>query len=130
LIAFFTSQPKFVFLVDGLGAVLTASLLGFVLYNMESTFGMPKNVLFYLAGLAALFAIYSFTCFFMLKKNFVPFIRFIALVNFLYCLLSSSMIYFQYSKLTSWGVAYFIVEIIVVLLVVIFELSVAKRLNE
>jgi hypothetical protein len=42
-------------LIDSLGALLSALILGLVLTRWESVFGMPKRVLYFLAAIAAVF---------------------------------------------------------------------------
>ena len=69
----FTSTPKQLFILDGLGALLSAFLLGVVLVKLESVFGIPKNTLYFLAFLPCLFAIYDFYCYFQAKENTVFF---------------------------------------------------------
>jgi len=55
-----TIHPKKLFATDCLGALLTAVVTGIVLVQFESVFGMPRNSLYFLSGLACLFALYSF----------------------------------------------------------------------
>ena len=54
--------PKVLFLVDGLGALLSAFLLGFVLVRLERVFGIPPDALYLLATVPCLFALYDFYC--------------------------------------------------------------------
>jgi hypothetical protein len=56
------ANPRFMFLIDGFGAVLTAFLSGVVLVRFEEFFGMPSNIMSILAIIACAFAAYSFTC--------------------------------------------------------------------
>lgn len=61
------------FLIDGIGALITALLLSQVLARYESVFGMPASLLYVLAGVAACFAVYSLTCYCGSKKAEPPF---------------------------------------------------------
>ena len=61
-------KPQKLFLIDSLGAMLTAFFLFVVLKNFNEYFGMPQKILTYLSVIAAFFCIYSATCFFLLKK--------------------------------------------------------------
>ncbi|MEL6140721.1 MAG: hypothetical protein AAFU67_03805, partial [Bacteroidota bacterium] len=45
ILAYTTTHPKQLFLIDGLGATLTAICLGVVLTRLESLFGMPRTIL-------------------------------------------------------------------------------------
>jgi thiol:disulfide interchange protein len=65
LITQLSAHPKRLFLIDGLGAFLTAFMLGVVLANFESSFGMPLKTLYFLSFLAGLFCLYSFFCYFL-----------------------------------------------------------------
>jgi hypothetical protein len=51
------TNPKKLFLIDGLGALLSAILLGVVLVQLEYLFGIPKSTLYFLASLPCLFTI-------------------------------------------------------------------------
>ncbi len=44
-----SDNPKKLFLLDGLGAILSAILLGVVLVNQQVLFGIPKPTLYFLA---------------------------------------------------------------------------------
>ena len=55
----FISHPKKLFLIDGLGAILSAFLLGYVLVKLERVFGIPSKTLYFLATLPMFFVIYD-----------------------------------------------------------------------
>lgn len=119
------------FLLDGIGALVTASLLVFLLGNLEPVFGMPKKVLHFLAGIASAFSIYSFSCYFFVKKHWQPFLRGIAIANSLYCLLTFSLvIYYWLDPLKPLGMAYFIGEIGVVMSLVFLEFKKAETYSK
>ena len=110
-------KPKTLFLIDGLGAILSALMLGVVLVHFQNLIGISLRALYVLAFLPCLFMIYSFSCFFFLRDNWSPYLKFIAIVNFLYCLLSIGMMIVHRESLTVIGYIYFIVEIIIVLVI-------------
>ncbi len=116
-----TLNPIKVFLLDALGAMLTASLLFFALRGFHEFFGMPEKTLIYLSAIACLFCMYSFLCFMLLRANFAPFLRAIIILNLLYCCLTLSLVILHYDKLTKAGLAYFVAEIVVILFVVRLE---------
>lgn len=126
---YFTANPNKLFLADGCGALLSTFLLGVVLVQLQSLIGMPTAVLFYLAAGAAVFTIYSFSCYFSKVKNWRPFLRAIAITNILYCCLTLGLVFYFYEQLTALGIFYFIVEIILVVSLSIFELKVAGQSN-
>ena len=120
-------KPKTIFLIDGLGAILSAFMLGVVLVHFQNLIGMPERTLYLLAFLPCLFMIYSFSCFFFLKGNWSPYLKFIALLNFFYCILSIGMMIKHSSSLTILGYIYFVIEIIVVLIVASVEYWASKE---
>ncbi|MCF6348539.1 MAG: hypothetical protein L3J20_09610 [Flavobacteriaceae bacterium] len=83
------SNPKKLFLIDSLGAFITAFLLGVVLTRFEVVFGMPKTVLYYLSLIALIFSIYSICCHFLLEKNWKPYLKGIIIANLTYCLITT-----------------------------------------
>lgn len=123
-----TSNPKRLFLIDSLGAVLTAFLLGVVLVRFEPVFGMPRSVLYVLALVACGFAVYSFCCYLFIEKKWRPFLCIIAIANLIYCCVTLGLIFYLWEELTALGVVYFLGEIIIIVALVIVEVkTVAKN---
>lgn len=118
---------KKLFLLDGLGAMLSAVLLGIVLVQFEAFFGIPKPTLYLLASLPCLFAIYDFYCYFKIDRNLKKFLTAIAMTNILYCFLSIGLAMYHYQVITSWGWAYILIEVIIVSSLAFAELRVANR---
>lgn len=118
-------QPQKLFLIDALGALLSALMLGGVLVYFRELIGLPQRILYLLAGLAALFAVYSFTCFLRTPVNWRPYLRLIATVNLLYCCLTAVLV-FLYQDVTALGIAYFVAEIIIVVSLAIYEWRTAQ----
>ena len=119
--------PRTLFFIDGLGAALSTFLLGVVLVKYEPLFGMPANVLYYLALAAAAFAVYSLSCFAFFPKKWPPFLHLIALVNLSYCCLTLYLLFHHQQLLSAWGNTYFILEIVLVVVLSIVEWRVATR---
>lgn len=124
-----TSNPKLVFLLDCLGALLSAFLLGVALPSFQPIFGMPHNVLYGLAALACLFAIYSFWNYRWFKENWRPYLRGIAIVNLVYCGLTAALVIYFRQELTTWGLLYFLQEMVVIIVVVMLEFKTIARKN-
>lgn len=122
-------NPRKLFLIDSLGALLSAFLLGYVLVKFESTFGMPPKVLYILASIAGAFAVYSFVCFLGNLSNWRRFMRIIAIVNLLYCCLTLGLVIYLYQELSVLGVIYFVLEIIIIVLLAMVELKTASNSN-
>lgn len=122
-----TPNPSKVFLLDGLGAMLTALCLRWILPSFETFFGMPQKVLHFLAWIAAFFALYSLLAAFLKPEHWRAWLRGIAIANFLYCGLTFSLLWYYAPVLTVWGKGYFLGEIGVILLLVCVEWVVSKR---
>lgn len=120
-----TSNPRQLFLVDALGALLSAFLLGVVLVIFEPVFGMPCAILYVLAGVAVVLAVYSFSCYARFPRNWPPFLKIIAIANVIYCAVTLGLVVYLYEQLTGLGVAYFILEVIVISSLVRIEWKVA-----
>lgn len=128
-IDYFSRKPKTLFLVDGLGAVLTTFFLFFVLRPYYDYFGMSANILTYLSVIGLVYCAFSISCFFLLKKDWSPYLRIIGISNFLYCILTMNLLYAYYNGLTLIGLTYFLAEILVIIILAFIELSVANRLR-
>lgn len=118
-------KHKKLFLIDSLGALLSAFLLGVVLVSFESTFGMPRKVLYFLSITACTFAIYSYMSYLLIKENWKPYLKIIAFANLLYCCLTIGLIFYLNQKLTTFGLIFFLSEVIVIITLVIIELKIA-----
>lgn len=119
-------NPYKLFLIDGLGAFLTAFMLGVVLYKYNYIVGIPKNILQLLAIIPISYAIYSISCSFLKIENWRPYLKRIAVANILYCLITFSLIIFLFQKLTLLGILYFIGEIIIIMSLVYIEFKKAS----
>lgn len=113
--------PRPFFLLDGLGAVLTALLLSQVLARFESVFGMPKDIVYLLALAAAVFALYSLLCYRLDPQSWRPFLRGIAVANTVYCITTLGLVIYWWPSLTWLGIAYFLGEIAIVMSLVVLE---------
>ena len=122
-------NPKRLFLIDSLGAFFTALLLFAILRTFNEYFGMPKTTLDFLSIIALAFSVYSFCCFFLVNKNWHPFLRAIIIANLLYSCLTLGLVIYNYPRLTILGVTYFLLEIVVVCGLVFFEINVLTISN-
>jgi hypothetical protein len=120
-------QPQKLFLVDSLGALLSAILLGLVLIRFENTFGMPQNVLYALAVIPCIFSIYSFLCFLRKTAHWRTCMKIIATANLLYCCLTVGLMVCFYERLTVLGLIYFVLEIIIVISLAVIEWEIVSN---
>ena len=118
---------KRLFLVDGVGALLSAAMLGGVLAHFPEAVGMPRGTLLSLAGLATVFAVYSFGSYCWAGARWRPLLRLIAFVNLAYCGLTLALVCMEYNTLHWLGMVYFLLEIALILVLVGVELVAASR---
>jgi hypothetical protein len=123
---YFNEKPKTLFLIDSVGALMTALSLIVIVREFIEYFGMSKNEVNYLSLLAFCFCMYSAICYMFLKSNFSPFIRFIGIANSSYCALIIGLMIRYKSSITVIGIIYFLVEIIIICCLSYVELKVAN----
>ena len=123
-------NPKRLFLIDSFGAFLTAFFLFAILRTFDEYFGMPKLTLDFISIIALAFSVYSFCCFFLVGNNWHPFLKAISIANILYCCLTLGLVIYYYPLLTILGVTYFLIEIIIVVVLVFFEINVLKKTEQ
>ena len=121
-------NPRKFFLLDSIGALLSAIMLGLVLASFEAVFGMPPKVLYLLSLIACVFTVYSFFCYLKFPLNWKPFLRAIAIANGLYCCLTIALVIYFYASLTVIGLIYFVIELIIVAILVAIELKVSTKI--
>ncbi len=117
---------KKLFLIDSIGAVFTALMLSQVLAQFEYAFGIPQPTLFTLASIAAGFALYSITCYWLVKKHWRRYLIAIAGANTAYCILTLGLMIKLSDTITHLGIAYFGGEIILVVALAILEFQFAR----
>ena len=122
-----TSAPKQLFLMDGLGGMLSAFLLGVVLARFETAFGMPPKVLYSLSCLAGMYAVYSFLGYWRVKEHWRPYMQAIAIANLVYCCLTTGLVIYHYQKLTKLGLIYFLLEVMIIVSLIVMELRTVSK---
>ena len=132
------STPKVIFLVDGIGALITFLSLFGIGFFLQKHFGMPKNVLYILSFIVALYAIYSLLCYFLLfkkrssglesrKRNWQSFLKVIIVANSLYCVAMLLLLIQFYQTLTVLGLTYFIFEVMIIMILVLLEIKLISK---
>lgn len=122
----FQSHPKKLFVIDGIGALLSALLLGVVLVRFENLFGIPARFLYFLAAFPLLFACYDFYAYRRLNTAFL--LKGIALLNYFYCGLSLSIALRHMDSITSLGWIYMWAELGIVFVLATVEFGVGKKM--
>lgn len=126
IIANLASNPKRIFLVDSVGAFMTAFFLAIVLTTFEEYFGMPKKILVPLSIIALVYALYSVLCYYFIDQNWKLFLKSLCIANFLYCCLTIGLLFFFYASLTILGVMYFLIEIALIGVLIAIERKALK----
>lgn len=121
------SNPKQLFLIDGIGAVLTVSALTCSALFFSPYFGLSSSLLFLLATIALPFMIYSLFCHFLIKENHRKLLLPIIIANIFYCLLTLSLMFLHRADLTVFGFTYFFLEIVIIITLVGFEIRAFKN---
>lgn len=116
---------KNLFLIDSLGALLSAFLLGVMLVRFESAIGMPRAILYFLSLLAFLLALSSGTNYWLAGEKGASFLKLTAYANILYCCLTAGLLFFFRGVVTHWGLLYFVAEMGVVAVLIYVELKTA-----
>ena len=128
MIQSFIVNPKKTFLIDALGAAVSAILLGVVLVKLERVFGIPESTLYFLAAIPVLFIPYDLFCLSKSKNNLGPFLKAIAVMNMMYCCLSIGMAFYHLKTITFFGYLYILIEVIITFTLAVFEFKVANKL--
>jgi hypothetical protein len=102
-------------------AILSALLLVFLVAPLERLFGLPASVANKLAVPAFCFAIYSFGCYFLKPTPWQPWLKLIAVANLLYCCATIAILFIYRMSITPFGIAYFAGEILIVLMLLLWE---------
>ncbi len=129
VITYFCKYPKLLFLIDGMGAMISAFWLGIIFVSVESLIGIPPSTLYLLAAIPVFFVIFDFYSYQKEKNALRALLKIIAIMNLLYCLLSLGLAFLHRQTITPLGWTYIIVEIILIITLAILELEVAKKLS-
>ncbi len=122
-----STQPRRVFLMDGLGAVVSALALGVGLPAIQPLIGMPREVLLFLAAIPVVYAVYSFGCAARLPVKWPSWLRGIAMLNAAYAGLSVALLATHAAQIQPLGWAYFVGEILLLSGLAPLEWKVAAR---
>lgn len=118
-------QPRLVFLIDGIGATVSAFFLGVVLTALQGYIGMPLPVLVFLALVAVAYGTYSIASYYM-SQDWRRGLRIISSANVAYCVVTAGLVVAFWGRLTVLGVTYFVLEILVIGGLVMVERRLAR----
>lgn len=120
-------KPNNIFLLDGIGAFVTASIIYLVLNSNNEFIGLSSKALIPLSLVAFVFCVYSITCFFLVKRYWQTFLKTIIVANTMYCLTTIGVLFYSHKTVTTLGLFYFIGEIIVIGILVALEIKLLKQ---
>ena len=123
----FAQKTKTLFLIDGLGALLSAIFLSFVLPSQESLIGMPSTILGYLGDAACLLSLYSLSCAKFSPGNWRSFLFIIAGANLTYCCVTLALVLQNSDILRPLGWLYFLGEMAIIVALASVEIAVARQ---
>lgn len=128
-IDFFSHDYKKLFIVDGIGALISSLFLGIVLVNFQEYIGIPVSSLYVLAAIPILFILYDIYCYMQLNDTKAAFhLRLIAIANLWYILVSIGFAVYHFPLLRPLGFIYLLGEIIVIFCIAFIQLEVAKKI--
>lgn len=119
-------DPRKLFLLDGLGALISACSLGVVLPLFQKWIGMPRPILHMLAIIPCLFVVYSLYCWQRLPQRWPRWLQGIALGNLAYSIFSLCCVIYYFAELTPLGLTYFTIELLILGFLIRHEWRVAK----
>lgn len=117
---------KNIFLVDGVGATLSALSTGLLLPLLYQWTGVPIQVSMPLALMGLLFAACSVSCFWLAKQPGPALLIAIMAANMFYCVVSIAIIV-SLDGIKDWGRAFLFAEVLAVASVISLEASVLRR---
>lgn len=122
-------KPRNLFLIDGIGALVSAILLGVVLVRFQPLVGIPVSTLYFLAALPCGFVLFDLFCYFSTYISVSRGLRTIGLINKGYCILSIVLALFHFEVVTALGWVYIIGEVVVVMVLARYELRVGQEIR-
>lgn len=122
-------NPKMLFVIDAIGALLSSVFLFMIAKKFSLNFGISEAVWVKLSFLALLMAFYLTLCSLGVKHRWMSFLISISVINIAYCALTIGVLIYHWSELTVLGITYLSAEIVVILLLAFFELNTAKAIS-
>lgn len=125
---FFTNRPSRLFLLDGIGAILSAALLLLLHFVFQVTNGLPPLIVYALVAAALFLSAYSLTCSWLLRRCHAHYLCGIALLNGMYLLTVWILLVLYCSRLHPILIICFILESVVLGFLIYLELKVTNQL--
>lgn len=117
-----------IFLLDGIGALLSFLGTGLIFPIFSSELGIPVETFYLLATFPTIYCLYSLICHFFVSQKKLWMLIFIMMLNLLYCFFSVSIL-FKLDEVTVLGYALILGEVSIILGVVFIEYRIFKSLK-
>lgn len=125
LIATLAAHPRWLFVFDGVGALVTAAAVGLVLPALPALVGVPAAVLRLLAVAACVVAGWSLTWGVLVPHRWPWGLRVVALANAAYCAATAACLWRFFDRLRVLDWVYFPAELALVAVLASIEWQVA-----
>ena len=120
-------NPKQLFIIDGVGALFSAFMLGVVLVRFESVFGIPIHALYILSLIPIGFVMYDIIAYNLDDNYLYLSLKIIAVLNFLYCWFSIGLSFYHIASITIFGWCYIIIEVLIIGGIVTLEWKISNK---
>lgn len=101
-------NPRKIFLIDAIGALISALLLFLVVGRLQPSFGISYDTIFSLAIIACNYFFFSLYCYLFLYKKPFRYLKMITLLNGLYSVFILVLFYHEFNTLAPLGKVYMI----------------------
>lgn len=122
-----TQYPRTLFLMDGIGAGISAFILGVLWGRFPSLLGFPQTTLYVLALIPCFFMLYDGLQYFKKSNPSAVAVKSIAYMNGAYCIFSLLCCLFYYDTLTTLGFLYLFMEIVLVITIAYVEWCIGEK---
>lgn len=124
-------KPKKLFLIDAIGALISSTFIAFGVFYLDDFIRMPKKILIILCLIPVLYFFYSFTYYLKANKNekLKNPLKIIAISNLCYSVLTLSLLFYFFPKITVLEMTYFILEVMILIVLSIAELNASKEFD-
>ncbi len=125
----FINNPKRLLLIDIGGAFITTLLLFLVVKNNNQVFGISSSKVDILAIIALFICCVGIVGCFMNKNNWKLLFITLASINLFYCLITV-MVLISSENVTIYGMLYFLIEIVIILMLAFLEIKTALQISQ
>ena len=120
-------KPQNVFLIDAVGAAMSAISTGILLPQFDQWTGIPHSVSFPLSVLGVLYAVFSASCFLFLKQMISSMLAAIIVANSIYFAIAL-FLGLALDEITLWGRLFLFAEALILFGMIFFEMVIYSNL--